>query len=364
MTVSTKVLAGLVLGVVLLGAGVGVGVVVLGGEHGGATGATTPAAATPGSTTLAALAEASGRTMGFALSPEFLAEPAFRAIADREFNLVVPENAMKWERTEPERGRFDFTAGDQVADYAAQSGKELYGHTLVWHNQLPAWVSSITSAEDLRAAMEAHITGVVTHYAGRVTTWDVVNEAFDDSGARRATPFQQLIGDDYMKEAFAAAHAADPTAHLCYNDYGIESLNAKTLAVLDMVKNLRAQDVPIDCVGVQAHLVLGQVPGDLQDVLARFVDAGVQVRITELDVRMPVPADAAALARQADDYEAVVAACVAVQGCTGVTVWGLTDAHSWIPGWFDGYGSALLWDESAAAKPAYDGVARGFASAG
>jgi len=364
MTVRTRLVAGMVAAVVLVGAGVGVGVVLGRGHGGGAAGATTPGATTTGAPTLAALAEASGRTMGFALSPELLAEPTFRAIADKEFDLVVPENAMKWERTEPERGRFDFTAGDQVADYAAQSGKELYGHTLVWHNQLPSWVSSISSAEDLRAAMEAHIAGVVTHYAGRVTSWDVVNEAFDDSGARRATPFQQLIGDDYMEEAFVAAHAADPAAHLCYNDYGIESVNPKTLAVLDMVKSLRAQGVPIDCVGVQAHLVLGQVPGDLQDVLARFVAAGVQVRITELDVRMPLPADATALARQADDYEAVVAACVAVQGCTGVTTWGLTDAHSWIPGWFDGYGSALLWDESSAAKPAYDGVARGFASAG
>ncbi|WP_305789697.1 endo-1,4-beta-xylanase [Symbioplanes lichenis] len=314
-----------------------------------------PAAA---ATSLAQLATAKGVDIGVALDPNRLGEAAYKTIADTEFNLVVPENAMKWDATEPTQGQFTFTAGDTVAAYAAQTGKELYGHTLVWHSQLPNWVSGL-DATALRTAMLNHVTTVATHFKGKVGSWDVVNEAFSDNGdgSRRSSVFQTKLGDGYIADAFRAARAADPGAKLCINDYSIENIGAKSTAIYNLVRDFKAQGVPIDCVGFQAHLILGQVPGDMRANLQRFADLGVDVRVTELDIRMATPPDATKLAQQASDYRAVVTNCLAVTRCQGVTVWGVTDKYSWIPGVFPGQGAALLWDDNYAAKPAYQAVA-------
>ncbi|SCL72479.1 endo-1,4-beta-xylanase (glycosyl hydrolase family 10) [Micromonospora citrea] len=309
-------------------------------------------------TTLKSLADAKGRDIGVAIDPGRLAEAPYKQIADNEFNLVVAENAMKWDATEPARGQFNFGQGDAVADYAASGGKRLYGHTLVWHSQLPGWAAELPGPE-LLAAMRAHIAGVAGHYRGKVVAWDVVNEAFADggSGGRRDSVFQQRIGDGWIEEAFRAARAADPGAKLCINDYSTDGVNAKSTAIFNLVRDFKARGVPIDCVGFQAHLIVGQVPGDLQANLQRFADLGVDVRITELDIRMPTPASAANLATQAADYRRVVAACLAVARCAGVTTWGITDRYSWIPSVFPGQGAALIWDDNYAPKPAYQAVA-------
>jgi len=309
-------------------------------------------------TTLRALADAKGKDIGFALTPSYLGESAYTNIADTEFNLVVPENAMKWDATEPTQGQFRYTDADTVATYAATTNKKLYGHTLVWHSQLPSWVSNL-SADQLQAAVDNHITNVMTHFKGKVTAWDVVNEAFSDNGdgSRRSSVFQQKLGDGYIAAAFRTARAADPDAKLCINDYSIEGVTAKSTAIYNLVRDFKAQGVPIDCVGFQSHLIVGQVPSDMRANLQRFADLGVDVRITELDIRMPTPSDATKLARQASDYQAVVQNCLAVTRCQGVTAWGITDKYSWIPGVFPGQGAALIWDENYAPKPAYDAVA-------
>jgi endo-1,4-beta-xylanase len=311
-------------------------------------------------TTLQSLAAAKGKTVGFALTSSYLGETAYKNIADTEFNLVVAENAMKWSETEPSRNSFTYTAGDAVATYAAGSGKQLYGHALVWHQQYPGWVDGISSGTDLLAAMKNHIANVAGHYAGTVVAWDVVNEAFEDNGSRRQSIFQQRIGDSYIEEAFKAARAADPAAKLCINDYSTDGVNAKSTAILNLVQDFKARGVPIDCVGFQAHLIVGQVPSDLQANLQRFANLGVDVRITELDVRMTTPSDASKLATQKSDFQKVFTACANVTRCTGVTVWGITDRYSWVPDVFSGYGAALIWDDDYNRKPAYDGAAAGF----
>ncbi|GAB3142587.1 endo-1,4-beta-xylanase [Micromonospora sonneratiae] len=307
-------------------------------------------------TTLKSLADAKGKDIGFALDPNRLSETAYKNIADTEFNLVVAENAMKWDATEPSRGSFNWSGADQVANYATTSGKRLYGHTLVWHSQLPDWVSNLTSATELRTAMVDHINGVAGRYRGRVTAWDVVNEAFNDDGSRRSSVFQQRLGDGYIEEAFRAARAADPTAKLCINDYSTDGINNKSTAIYNLVTDFKARGVPIDCVGFQAHLIVGQVPSNMQQNLQRFADLGVDVRITELDIRMQTPADATKLANQAADYRRVFQACLAVSRCVGVTTWGITDRYSWVPGTFPGQGAALIWDDNYIKKPAYDAV--------
>ncbi|RSS86432.1 1,4-beta-xylanase [Streptomyces sp. WAC02707] len=296
--------------------------------------------------TLGSAAAAQGRYFGTAVAAGHLGEADYAATLDREFNSATPENEMKWDATEPSRGTFTFSAADRVVDHARAQGMDVRGHTLVWHSQLPSWVGALGAA-DLRAAMNDHIDQVMGRYKGQIHSWDVVNEAFQDggSGARRSSPFQDKLGDGYIEEAFRAARAADPAAKLCYNDYNTDGVNAKSTAVYAMVKDFKARGVPIDCVGFQGHFNSNSpVPADLRANLQRFADLGVDVQITELDIEGSGTA-------QADAYARVVDACLAVDRCTGITVWGVTDKYSWRSG-----GTPLLFDGNYDAKPAYDAV--------
>jgi endo-1,4-beta-xylanase len=306
--------------------------------------------------TLGAAAAASGRTFGAAILVGQLSNAQYTNLLDTEFTGLTPGNEMKWDATEPTRGSFNFGNSDTIVSHAQSHNMKIRGHTLVWHNQLASWVSSITSGSDLLQAMKDHIAGVVGHFKGKIWYWDVVNEGFEDSGVRRSSIFQQQIGDSYIEEAFKAAHAADPNAKLCYNDYNIEGINAKSTAVYNMVRDFQARGIPIDCVGFQSHLIVGQVPTDIQANLQRFADLGLDVQITELDIRMPTPASSANLQQQATDYKNVVLACLAVSRCNDITVWGIYDGDSWIPSVFPGYGAALLFDENYQKKPAYNAV--------
>ncbi|MFE9899278.1 endo-1,4-beta-xylanase [Streptomyces achromogenes] len=302
--------------------------------------------ATAAEDTLGSAAAAKGRYFGTAVAANHLGESAYAGTLDREFNAVTPENEMKWDATEPTRNTFTFGAADQIAAHAQSQGMKLRGHTLVWHSQLPSWVSGL-GASDLRTAMNNHITQVMQHYKGKIYAWDVVNEAFQDgiSGARRSSPFQDKLGNGFIEEAFRTARAADPDAKLCYNDYNTDGVNAKSNAVYAMVKDFKARGVPIDCVGFQSHFnSASPVPSDYQANLQRFADLGVDVQITELDIEGSGTA-------QAGNYANVVKACLAVTRCTGITVWGITDKYSWRSS-----GTPLLFDSNYAAKPAYTAV--------
>ncbi|WP_394436675.1 endo-1,4-beta-xylanase [Streptomyces sp. SGAir0957] len=292
---------------------------------------------------LGSAAAAKGRYFGAAVAANHLGESAYASTLDREFNQVTPENEMKWDATEGTRGSFTFGNADQIVDHARSKGMKVRGHTLVWHSQLPSWVSGL-SATDLRSAMNNHITQVMQHYKGDIYAWDVVNEAFQDggSGARRSSPFQDRLGDGFIEEAFRTARSVDPDAKLCYNDYNTDGVNAKSNAVYAMVKDFKARGVPIDCVGFQSHFnSASPVPSDYQANLQRFADLGVDVQITELDIEGSGTA-------QATNYGNVVKACLAVSRCTGITVWGVTDKYSWRSS-----GTPLLFDSNYTAKPAY-----------
>lgn len=296
--------------------------------------------------TLGSVAASQGRYFGTAVAANHLGESAYAATLDREFTSVTPENEMKWDAVEGSRGTFTFGAADQIVNHARAQGMDVRGHTLVWHSQLPSWVGGLGAA-DLRTAMNNHITRVMEHYKGQVHSWDVVNEAFQDggSGARRSSPFQDKLGDGFIEEAFRTARAADPAAKLCYNDYNTDGANAKSNAVYAMVKDFKSRGVPIDCVGFQSHFnSASPVPADYRANLQRFADLGVDVQITELDIEGSGTA-------QADSYADVVDACLAVDRCTGITVWGVTDKYSWRSA-----GTPLLFDGDYNKKPAYDAV--------
>jgi endo-1,4-beta-xylanase len=307
-------------------------------------------------TTLGMAMLAHNRILGTAISTNGLRTPSLAKIAATEFTSLTPENEMKWDTTEPSPNSFNFGPADMIVNYAQSHQLKVRGHTLVWYNQLAPWVKTIPSGPLLLQTMRNHVTKVVDHFKGKVTHWDVVNEAFEDNGSRRASIFQRLIGNSYIEEAFKAARVADPNAKLCYNDYSIEDMNAKSTAVYNMVKGFLSRGVPIDCVGFQAHLTVGQIPSRLQANLQRFANLGVEVQITELDIRMRVPASSSNLQRQARDYQTVVSTCLAISRCTRITIWGISDKDSWIPSVFPGYGAADLFDNSYDKKPAYYGV--------
>ncbi|HEX9335437.1 MAG TPA: endo-1,4-beta-xylanase, partial [Pseudonocardiaceae bacterium] len=299
------------------------------------------------------LAERDDRYFGASLNVDLLGTSApYTAVAKTQFDMDTPENAMKWDTVEPSNGTFDFGPGDQVVAFAEQNHARVRGHNLVWHSQLPSWVTALPMNQ-VQAAMESHITAEAAHYRGKIYAWDVVNEPFNDDGTLRADVFETAMGPGYLADALRTAHAADPKARLYLNDFNIEGVNAKSDAMYDLVKTLKAQGVPIGGVGLESHFVLGQVPATMRANMARFARLGVDVAVTELDVRMVLPATAADLAQQAADYATVVDNCLAVSRCVGVTQWDVSDADSWISGFFTGQGAATMYDENYLPKPAY-----------
>jgi endo-1,4-beta-xylanase len=294
-------------------------------------------------TNLGAAAARSGRYFGAAVAAGRLGDSQYTTILEREFNQVTCENEMKWDATEPSRNNFTFGSADQIVNRARSRNQLLRGHTLVWHAQLPSWVSNISDASTLRTVMNNHINGVMGRYRGQIYAWDVVNEAFADGSTQlRSSVFRNVLGTGFIEEAFRAARAADPAARLCYNDYNIEDWNAaKTQGTYNMVRDFRSRGVPIDCVGFQAHFGSGGPPSTFQTTLSNFAALGVDVQITELDI-----ANAGTTA-----YANAVRACLNVPRCTGITVWGIRDSDSWRSG-----ENPLLFDRGGNPKPAYSTV--------
>ncbi|MFE5713770.1 endo-1,4-beta-xylanase [Streptomyces sp. NPDC056501] len=293
--------------------------------------------------TLGSAAAQSGRYFGTAIASGRLGDSTYTSIAAREFNSVTAENEMKIDATEPQQGQFNFAAGDRVYNWAVQNGKQVRGHTLAWHSQQPGWMQSL-SGSALRQAMTNHINGVMAHYKGKITQWDVVNEAFADgsSGARRDSNLQRS-GNDWIEVAFRTARAADPAAKLCYNDYNVENWTwAKTQAMYAMVRDFKQRGVPIDCVGFQSHFNSDSpYNSNFRTTLQSFAALGVDVAVTELDIQ----------GASGTTYANVTNDCLAVPRCLGVTVWGVRDTDSWRP-----EHSPLLFNGDGSKKPAYASV--------
>ncbi|KAL7279304.1 hypothetical protein ACG7TL_007145 [Trametes sanguinea] len=320
----------------------------------------TSSSPSPTASGLHTLAKAAGKLyFGTATDNPELTDTAYVAKLDdnKDFGQITPGNSMKWDATEPERGTFTFSAGDVIANLAKTNGQLLRGHNCVWYNQLPSWVSNGQfTAADLTDVIQTHCGTLVGHYKGQVYSWDVINEPFNDDGTWRSDVFYNTLGTQFVPIALQAARAADPNAKLYINDYNIEQQGAKATAMLNLVKQLQADGVPIDGVGFQCHFIVGEVPGTFQETLEQFTALGVEVAITELDIRMTLPSTDALLAQQEKDYQTVVQACMNVDGCVGITIWDWTDKYSWVPSTFPGQGAACPWDENFNKKPAYSGI--------
>ncbi|MFC0527332.1 endo-1,4-beta-xylanase [Phytohabitans kaempferiae] len=312
--------------------------------------ATVLASSATAGTTLGGSAAEKGRYFGAAVGTGKFGDNTYMTVLNREFNSLVAENEMKWDHTEPQQGRFNFTNGDRIVSHARSRGMSVRGHALLWHAQQPGWAQGL-SGSALRNAAINHVTQVAAHFRGQIHSWDVVNEAFADggSGGRRDSNLQRT-GNDWIEAAFRAARAADPGAKLCYNDYNTDGINAKSTGIYNMVRDFKSRGVPIDCVGLQSHLGT-TIDSSYQANIQRFADLGVDVQITELDVMQG--------SNQANIYATVTRACLAVSRCTGITVWGVRDCDSW-----RGSDNALLFDCSGNKKAAYNSVLNALNSGG
>ena len=290
-------------------------------------------------------AENRGLLVGCAVVPEKLdGEPDYAKTVADQMNILVPENALKWQALRPAIDKFDFRGADEIVVFALTHNQRVRGHNLCWHEALPSWFAGSVTKQNARQILVQHIQTVASRFAGKMHSWDVVNEAVDPASGRpdglRKSPWLDLVGDDYIELAFRTARQADPTALLTYNDYGIEFDSAAQIEkrgqVMMLVRRLRARGVPIDAVGVQSHLDAGAgLPGaGLQEFVRELRRMGLQVFITELDVNdKSLPAAVAerdaAVARIYRDYLTMM---LAEPNVTAVLTWGVTDRYTWLNG--------------------------------
>ncbi len=205
------------------------------------------------------------------------------ALFDRQFDAVSPENCLKWESVHPEPDRYDFAVADRYVDFGTKRHLNILGHTLMWHYQTPDWVfanpdGSPKTAPQLLATLREHICTVVGRYKGRITGWDVVNEAVADTGGLCTDrPWYRVLGEAGIIEAFRAAHEADPAAELYYNEYCLW-LPEKRKTVIALVNRIRAAGLPVDAVGLQEHYAIGApTPQQVEETIVAFAQAGIKV---------------------------------------------------------------------------------------
>lgn len=286
-----------------------------------------------------------------------------------QFNLVVAENEMKIDATEPSRGNFSLGSANELIKFANANDMDVRGHTLVWHSQVPGWISEDGkknnhkwTKEQLLGIMRDHINGVAGALKGKVREWDVVNECLDDDQSvvwndptaykLRASVWKDVIGEEFIEQAFRMAHEAAPDAELYLNDYGVEFMGQpKAEAHYNLAKKLVEKNVPIHGVGLQCHITTGQLDArKLKENIRRYQDLGLKCIITELDIAQADPKDANAARRQAEDYCATIMAALSQENCPTVLIWGLCDPDSWREN------NPLIFDGSVKPKEAYYGV--------
>ena len=311
------------------------------------------------------------------------------ALLKSQFNSISPENELKWERVHPQPGKYEFAQADRYVALGQEYHMFIVGHCLIWHSQTPAWVfrdekGSLLGREALLARMKEHIQTVVGRYKGKIQTWDVVNEALNEDGTLRQSPWLRAIGEDYIEKAFVYAHEADPQAQLVYNDYNLEN-PAKRAGAVALVKKLQAAGAPIAVVGIQGHLSLtSPSAADEGAAIAEFAALGLKVSISELDINLlPTPgfgptADVSLKVAQApklnpyvnglpEDVQRQLATRYAElfrvfiehrADLQRVTFWGVDDGDSWLNGWpvMGRTNYPLLFGRDGKPKLAFDAV--------
>lgn len=306
-------------------------------------------------------------------------------IVTSEFNSITPENSLKWMFLQPFPNKFNFGAADKYVELGIKNNMHIVGHALVWHNQLADFMKTTVSRSEFKKHVENHINTVVSRYKGKIDTWDVVNEAFNENGSLRPSVFKKQMGDNYIEDVFKLAETADPDADLIYNDYNLYK-PAKRAGVLKMVKKLQENGTKINAIGVQAHWRLNS-PSlmEIEQIILDISDLGVEVMFTELDVTvLPNPWELVgaevtqnfskfegdpkmdpypkALPKSVEKqlakrYEDIFKLFIKHQDkISRVTFWGVMDKHSWLNDWpIKGRTNyPLLFDRNYQPKKAYN----------
>jgi len=296
-------------------------------------------------------------------------DPEYEPALIKDFNSITHEGAMKWAATQPEQGVFTFDRADRMMELAEANGMSVRGHTLVWEqatiDATPDYVTAITDSQELRTLMADHILTVVGRYRGRIDAWDVVNEPLDTVGSQvYENIFYQLLGPGYIAEAFELAHEADPEATLFLNEALVGNAGDKFDALLALTADLLEQGVPLHGVGLQGHFIAaGPNYDELRTNIEKLAALGVVVELTEADIILRGTGDEATrLERQRQHYFDMASACLAVEACKRITLWGFTDRHTWIDGFFGPGLAPLPLDEDYERKPAYFGLRDGLLS--
>lgn len=324
--------------------------------------------------------------IGAAINADQIMEKDSNALSllPSEFNSITPENIMKCEIIHPEWNKYNFELADKIVLLGDKNDMFTVGHTLVWHSQLSPFVTKIKSKDSLTMFLENHINTIASRYDGKIEAWDVVNEALNEDGTMRKTIFLDLLGDDFVTNAFRLAQKATPNSELYYNDYNIEQPK-KRAGAIELIKKIQAAGVRIDGVGIQGHWSIKGLPlEDIEQSILEYASLGIKVMFTEVDITvLPNPWDLqgadvnqnfegspmmnpypeslpdSVQVALADEYAKLFNLFLKHKDkISRVTFWGISDANSWLNGWpIKGRTNyPLLFDRKYLPKPAYDKV--------
>ncbi len=319
-------------------------------------------------------AQQRGLLYGSAIRPDLLATDSdYSALLARECSVLVPEGSLKWGALRPSSSQFDYSKGDAILAFAQKNSQRMRGHCLVWHESIPKWLPGYITPSNAKDLLTNHITAVVGHYAGKLDSWDVVNEAvkLEDGrpdGLRKST-WLVNIGPEYLDLAFHTAAAADPQVPLFYNDYGTEqdgdSSKKKRDAILQLLSGFKSRNVPIHGFGFQSHLTAREnwepSPG-FDEFVKAIASLGLKIYVTELDViDGQLPADIATRDRIiADVYKRYLERMLKEPAVKAILCWGITDKYTWLNSWKPRADKLphrpLPFDDGMKSKPAYDAI--------
>jgi endo-1,4-beta-xylanase len=302
--------------------------------------------------------------IGVAINMDKLNEGSvYKNLANVQFNSITAENAFKATYLHPAENTFNWAEADSLAGYCRFHDKRLHGHTLIWHSQVPTWIERFTGNSDQwEHLFKDHIQTIVSHFRGQVTSWDVLNEAFEEDGTLRNTIWKRHLGAGYIERAFKYAHEADPAALLFYNDYQLEGNPVKRKAVLNYFNHLRSGGTRIDGIGLQCHLTTSYPETEqVVEAMREVAEQEFLVHISELDISVNPFTDT-----QVDDLDTRLKAQADILGKLvlaykeidprfrhGITLWGLGDGDSWIRSHYNRKDYPLLYDDNYLPKPAY-----------
>ncbi len=324
-----------------------------------------------------AIKEKASFRIGAAVKSSFLDIQEYETTLETHFNRISAEFEMKMTPIWGSRDNYNWDKIDLLVDYSEMNGMEVHGHTLLWYREYPNWFrdAQYDSAE-FETSIKEYITTVVSRYKGRIVSWDVANEIFNDNGTLRIDEFAFETFNDpiaFYGRCFQYARDADPEAKLFYNDFNVVIASGKRFAITEMVKRFKEEGYPIDGIGGQFHYDVNTSETTIENGMIDMANTGLLFHISELDIKVNVNRSNAYQftngeeIRQGDKYKAIVEIyerVLADEQKFGITIWGVTDRYTWLTDFWHEKEYPLLFDESYAKKNAYEGFLKGLSDGG